>query len=57
METLIALNHHGAINMVSAAMCCVASLLCFRSDNNAGAAVCLFWCLFNAAAGADLALG
>jgi len=25
--------------------------------NDNGAAVCLFWCLFNAAAGVDLALG
>jgi hypothetical protein len=38
METLIALNQHGAINFMSAA-------------------VCMFWCLFNAAAGVDLALG
>jgi hypothetical protein len=56
METLIELNQHGAINFMSAAMCSVASLLCFRSDNNAGAAVCMFWCLFNVAAGVDLAL-
>jgi hypothetical protein len=56
METLIALNQHGAINFMSAAMCSVASLLCFGSDNNTGAAVCLFLCLFNAAAGVYLAL-